>query len=279
MSNPTNNHSSRFEIRQLRPEHIEWAKAVHSHSNSFFSPIWPKLYPNLPPWRIHDFFSAFDHLVRHQIESGLSYGIFDTEYKFKDPGSAKTGGKLYWEQPTTDIEKEATTQQSLLDQMDFPLVSIALSFDPFNPFEMEKMMSLFALAPEFAFINAQINERDTRDPAMLEDPSAPGQILRRNSTATRADYMGLGLMKMLSHHLMNEAAGKGFREIKIETFSDAVFRVWTNPPSPYKAEVVCELNLKEFAGEVEVFGQTLPFEAPWRNGNLTVSALDQDPAI
>ncbi|OJD20400.1 hypothetical protein ACJ73_08265 [Blastomyces percursus] len=254
MSNPTTI-SPRFEIRPLGPEHIEWANAIHCHSNTFLSPVWPNLYPELPPWSILDFFSAFDHLIRHQVESGLSYGIFDTEYKFKNPESAKTGGKLYWQKPTTDAEREATTQASLLEQMDFPLVSIALSYDAFHPLNMEKMMQIFSITPSFPFIMGQIDGLDTNNPD-ARTPSGPCQIVQRNSTATREDYNGKGLMKILAYWLMHELAGKGYKGIKIESFSDAVFHVWTHPPQPYKAEVVSQINLKDFAGEVESLGET-----------------------
>ncbi|KAL2368614.1 hypothetical protein RJ035_007534 [Blastomyces gilchristii] len=237
-----------FEIRPLGLEHIEWAKAIHCHSNTFLSPVWPNLYPESLPWAIHDFFPAFDHLIRRQVESGLSYGIFDTEYKFKNPESSKTGGKLYWQKPTTDAEREATTQASLLEQMDFPLVSIALSYDAFHPLDMEKMMHIFSIVPSLPFIMGQIDGLDTKN-SDARIPSGPGKIVQRNSTATREDYNGMGLMKILAHWLMHELAGKGYKGIKIESFSDAVFHVWTHPPQQYKAEVVCQINLKEFAGE------------------------------
>ncbi|PGH05339.1 hypothetical protein GX51_03060 [Blastomyces parvus] len=255
MSKPTTL-PPRFEIRQLGPEHIEWAKALHCHSNSFISPVWPKLHPEFPPWVVYDSYAAFDHLIRHQVESGLSYGVFDTEYKFKNPESAKTGGKLYWQKPTTDAEREATTQASLLEQMDFPLVSIALSFDDFYPLDMEKMMPLFSISPAFPFILGQINAADIKGPDFGK-PSGPGQIIQRNSTATREDYNGMGLMKSLAHWLMRELAGKGYKGIKIEGFSDAVFHVWTQPPQPYKAEVLSQINLKDFAGEVESMGEKI----------------------
>ncbi|KLJ11806.1 hypothetical protein EMPG_13045 [Blastomyces silverae] len=257
MSNPTTL-PPRFEIRPLGPEHIEWARAIHCHSNTFLSPIWPNLYPEFSALFIYDFFLIFDHLIAHQIESGLSYGIFDTEYKFKNPESAKTGGKLYWQKPTTDAEREATTRASLLEQMDFPLVSIALSYDPFYPLDMEKMIEIFAVTPLLPFILGQMDSRDTKNPE-ARTPSGPGQIVQRNATATREDYNGMGLMKILAHWLMHELAGKGYKGIKIESLSDAVFHVWTNPPQPYKAESLCQINLKDFAGEVELPGEKVIF--------------------
>ncbi|KKZ63915.1 hypothetical protein EMCG_01773 [[Emmonsia] crescens] len=155
----------------------------------------------------------------------MSFGIFDTEYKFKNPESAKTGGKLYWETPTTDSDRERTTRESLLEQMDFPL----------------------------------IDELDTRDRA-LAVPSGPGQILQANSTATRDDYTRLGLMRNLADWVTHEGASKGYKSIHLDSFSDAVFSVSTNPPLPYKAEVVCQVNLKEYEGLVEFYGEKFTFE-------------------
>ncbi|PGH34325.1 hypothetical protein GX50_02808 [[Emmonsia] crescens] len=258
MSNPANGLASRFEIRRLGPEHIEWAKAVHAHSNAFLSPIWTKANVGLLSWHLHEFFPGFDHVVRHQIESGMSFGIFDTEYKFKNPESAKTGGKLYWETPTTDADRERTTRESLLEQMDFPLVSIALHFDLFYPLDMEKMKPTFSIPPTAPFIDSKIDELDTRDRA-LAVPSGPGQILQANSTATRDDYTRLGLMRNLADWVTHEAASKGYKSIQLDSFSDAVFRVSTNPPLPYKAEVVCQVNLKEYEGLVEFYGEKFTF--------------------
>ncbi|PTU20609.1 hypothetical protein P175DRAFT_0557294 [Aspergillus ochraceoroseus IBT 24754] len=40
---------------------------------------------------------AVEYLVSHQIASGLSYGVFDKEYKFNRPQSAPSGGALCWD--------------------------------------------------------------------------------------------------------------------------------------------------------------------------------------
>ena len=36
-----------------------------------------------------------DYLMQHQIESGLSYGVFDTEYQYKRTESKETAGRVY----------------------------------------------------------------------------------------------------------------------------------------------------------------------------------------
>jgi hypothetical protein len=52
--------SPRFEIRPLRPEHIEWAKAIITHSNIFHSPVWSNVHPVDKTKRAYDCFTACD---------------------------------------------------------------------------------------------------------------------------------------------------------------------------------------------------------------------------
>lgn len=96
---------SHLEIRKLTPEHLQWAAAVISYTNVFYSPIWAVVYPDNQTKRLYDGTEASAYLVAHQIESGLSYGVFDTNYAFKRPESAATGGKLYWDHANLDATK------------------------------------------------------------------------------------------------------------------------------------------------------------------------------
>ena len=77
----------------------------------------------------------------------MSFGIFDTQYKFKRPESASTQGKLYWDENDLDSDGAA-----LLQQMDFPLVSVALAYDGSQPLDMPRMMPLLEVLPLFATI-------------------------------------------------------------------------------------------------------------------------------
>lgn len=229
-----------FEIRKLTPEHLQWAAAILSYTNIFFSPVWAVVYPDNKTKRLYDMMQASDYLVAHQIESGLSYGVFDTNYTFKRPESSPTGGKLYWDH--TDIR---ATKHELLGQMDFPLVSIALSYDGINPLDKDKMKPLIQGLPLFATALVAIEGCDKRDPASWKAKS-PGELLLRNGTSTRHDYEGLGVMKALAHFVMLDAAKKGFKAIQIETAHDAVNHVWMNPPGPFRAELVAELDTKTY---------------------------------
>src|SRR3569833_1278257 len=88
---------ARYEIRTLEPKHSDWANALVMHSTAYSSPVWSKIYPDDRVGMCYGLFKAATYLINHQIESGLSIGIFDKEYKFKRSESVETGGKLYWD--------------------------------------------------------------------------------------------------------------------------------------------------------------------------------------
>jgi hypothetical protein len=119
-----------------------WAAAIVIHNNMFHSPVWPVIYPDEKTKRAQQGMAAADYLIRHQIESGMSFGIFDKQYDYKRPESALTQGKLYWD--PNDIKSDGA---SLQQQMDFPLVSVALSYDGFNPLDMQRLMVLVEILP------------------------------------------------------------------------------------------------------------------------------------
>ncbi|KAF2748162.1 hypothetical protein M011DRAFT_476778 [Sporormia fimetaria CBS 119925] len=250
----------RYEICQLDSSHIPWANAILSHSQLFHSTIWPILYPKDITANLHRGFPAAEYLVAHQINSGLSYGVFDTEYEFKRPESRATGGALYWDasEPgileTSGLEAESAR---LLEQMDFPLVSIALSYDAFDALDMSKMMPLIECLPHFGLMYQLLAMGDTRDPNPSV-PTARGQVLYRNATSTRRDYEGQGLMAGMARWLMREADAKGFRAIQIETIASAVEHVWREPPKPYKGSMVTEFNTETWRDEERKkgFGET-----------------------
>ncbi|KAI0418587.1 hypothetical protein F5X98DRAFT_373736 [Xylaria grammica] len=228
--------SSRYEIRPLKIEHLEWAKAVFAHSFVFGSPIWRNLYPSDKTARFYGLYQASDYLIKYQILSELSLGIFDTEYEFKNPESAASGGRLYF-----DFGDPSIAEEELLRQMDTPLVSIACAFDAFYAMDNRRVAPVTGRLPASASFHAALAARDPRDPkAWL--PTAPGQVLQRMGTATRADAEGGGFMKAMAHHMMRRAAEKGFRRIQIECFHDAVTAVWSNPPVPFKGSVAGEVD-------------------------------------
>jgi hypothetical protein len=64
-----------------------------------------------------------DYLVRHQIKSGMSFGIFDKRHDVQTTEIRFSQGKHYWD--PNDVESDGA---SLLQQMNFPLMSVALSY-------------------------------------------------------------------------------------------------------------------------------------------------------
>ncbi|KAK2750744.1 hypothetical protein FQN57_002817 [Myotisia sp. PD_48] len=263
MSNPQGLHP-RFEIRRLELEHLDWAIAVLCHTNIFDSPVWPAVYPDNLPGRLIRLFKTCEYFVRHQIESGLSFGVFDTEYKFKRTESESTGGKLYWDltldEGSTAKDVKETTSQEFLEQMDFPLVSIALSFDAGNPLDGPMVAPVIKTLPLFGTLEGKFNALDPRGDSESLQPKELAQVLKRNGTSTRRDYVGFGIMKHLAHRVMHEAARRGFQGIQIACMHDAVIHVWMNPPSPFKAQMLVDLNFKDFEEE-EVEGRLINYSS------------------
>jgi hypothetical protein len=240
----------RYEIRKLEPKHQEWANAVMRHGSCFHSSVWPLLYEDIGD-RVFKFFDAATHLIQHQIDSGLSYGVFDNEYEYKTAEAKDAGGKLYWDRHEPSVfhdEGLKAEGERLLKQMDFPLVSIAMSYDGANPLDMSKMGDLINLFPQFGLIYHILSTKDTRDPESWK-PTGPGQVLMRNGTATRHDYEGQGIMGGLARWQMRDAAEKGFRGIEIAGTSDAVKHVWSKVEEPYSAYVVSEFDMGSWRDE------------------------------
>ncbi|KAJ4992895.1 hypothetical protein SVAN01_01599 [Stagonosporopsis vannaccii] len=251
--NPSNPSSlkSRYEIRQLDPKHIQWAAAIVSHSNGFYSPVWPVIYPEKTGKDAIQLALDAVYLVEHQINSGLSFGVFDTEYVYKREESKATEGKLYWDISEPSIKEshgpEAEAER-LLQQMDFPLVSVALSYDAHYPLDMTKMGPLLAALPHFGLIYHILEEGDSRDPDSWK-ATGPNEVLLRNATSTRRDYEGQTIMAGLARWLMREADTRGFRGIQIEAVADAVTHVWSAPEPPYKGTVVSEFHTDTWKDE------------------------------
>lgn len=245
----------RYEIRQLTPEHSEWAKAIVMHSNMFHSPVWPLIYPEHKAQRLFAGMAGADYLVNHQISSEMSFGVFDTEYSFKRPESEATGGKLYWDELKDNPD---ATGEDFLERMDFPLASVALAYDGNNALDMNKILKLMAALPLFGNLYHILEERDPRKP---EDWKATGprQVLMRNATSTRHEYEGEHLMGNLARFLMREAKLKGYRGIQIECAHSAVNHVWTHPPAPFKGELISELDMGSFEAEGEDGKKALMF--------------------
>ncbi|KAJ5595418.1 uncharacterized protein N7459_001626 [Penicillium hispanicum] len=244
-----------YEIRVLGPEHEEWALAICIQTNIFHNPLWPVVFPEGRTRRVYNSFRAGHYLIRHQIDSGYSLGIFDKEYQFKRPESAATGGKLYW-----NLEDETATEHDLEEQMDFPLVSIAMAYDGINELDMAQLAPLAApeAFPLFGPVYNTLGNLDKRDPTSWK-PTGPGQVLMRNATNTVKAHSGHGLMRQLAEEMMRRSAAQGFRGIQIESANPAVYRVWSNPPDPFKGVVVSQFDTKTYEEKGESGEMVNPF--------------------
>jgi len=239
----------RSEIRKLEPKPLPWAAAILAHSHGFHNPVWGNNWPDrmMGKWTL-EMASTISYLVQHQIDSGLSYGVFDKEYIFKTPEAQESGGKLSWdpnEDPSESVEKTQGRKAEgmrLLQKMDFPLVSIALSYDGFTPLDPKKMAPIIRAWPGFDILYGVLEARDPRAPESWK-PTAPGQVLMRNATSTRHDYEGEGIMAAMARWLQREAAAMGFRGIQIECVSDAVTHLWSKGAQDgFKGWVVSEFE-------------------------------------
>lgn len=249
-SNPSSL-KSRYEIRRLETKHAKWAAAIVIHSNLFHSPLWPNIYPTDITENCHRATAAADYLMMHQINSGWSFGVFDKEYKYKREESKATEGKLYWDSNELGVlESEGIAAESarLVEQMDFPLVSVALSYDAFDELDHDKMGPLIACLPHFELIYKILSEKDKRDPNPSK-ATAHNQVLNRNATSSRRDYEGEKVMSGMARWLMREADAHGWRGIQIETVNDAVRYVWSQPPEPYKGTIVSSFDTDTWTDE------------------------------
>lgn len=231
-----------YEIRQLQPEHLTWVQAIVAHSMAFDSPIWSLVHPGRQTQRAYDMFKAIEPSSQHCIHSNLSYGVFIKNWTPSRPDSGPNG-HLHW-----DFNDLSGTREDLLNQMDFPLVSIAMSQDGAvskSP-PPKGHISWNQVVPHHDSIRLGLKYGDdswtTRE---RKGDTYKGRVVKRSGTHTRGDHVGKGLAKTLAHHVMRTLAEKGFQHILIHTGSDAVNKVWEHPPEPYRAEVVSVYDTAE----------------------------------
>ncbi|KAK1752626.1 hypothetical protein QBC47DRAFT_432234 [Echria macrotheca] len=237
-----------FEIRKLEEKHADWAAAIISHSNVFHSPVWARLYPDEQTKRAYATFEAARSLMALNIASGLSYGVFDTNYQFKRPESAAEGGKLYWDTSANGLH---ATGADLIEQMDFPLASIAMAYDAGDPTrDGTEWAPLVACLPRFATLFHVIMEGDGRDPE-AKKPKSMGVVVERGGTSTRRDYEGRGLAKAMGHFVLYEWANQGFRVMQVGAANQGVVNIFTKPPAPFKGEIVARMKTLEYEEEVD----------------------------
>ncbi|KAK3900085.1 hypothetical protein C8A05DRAFT_36278 [Staphylotrichum tortipilum] len=240
-----------YEIKQLTIEHLVWVQAIIGHTMSFDSPLWADApygegltREDGQTQRAYDMYAAIAPSAEECIGSGLSYGLFKKEWKpqFED---THPGGQLRWD--TGDC---SATMEQLLKQMDFPLVSIAMTKarregpKPPPPVGIKKTWP--EIVPLFATISGSFKKQEQNNYLAFAHLPAHEKIAQRSGTHTRSDYQGQQLMKALAHHVMKKVAAKGYHKIVIQSTSDNVTKVWENPPLGYTATVTGEFDTGEY---------------------------------
>ncbi|KAK3388080.1 hypothetical protein B0T20DRAFT_108873 [Sordaria brevicollis] len=225
MSSPTTL-PPRYQIRKLTLDDLPFAHAIITHANLFHNALWAKLHASDAVDRAYRIFNTGSYNTSHGIESGFSYGVFDTEYVYKNPQSAATNGAIYWD----PILHPASSGSDLLAQMDFPLVSVALAYDPVaTPFDPVMFQPIFDELPLFPKLVAVTEANDIRPPEERK-PKVVGECLFRCGTATRADYERKGLARALAGHLMGEAKKAGYKATQVGTVNNRLNEIWERVP-------------------------------------------------
>lgn len=256
--------SDRYEIRQLEQRHVEWVAAIAAHANVYQG--WcASLFDGKQAKTTLGFARNVAVTYRKTVELGYSYGIFDKEYQFKRVESVATGGGLYFSEfDESDPELEVNGREKLNDAMDFPLVTYGMQYDASDPSPAELLFSsLVKEVPVLGYVFAArpaltIEERAKREAEpdkSLEVKPNRGEVMGRNGTATKDGYAGKGLAKALAYWLMRDAKSKGYKKMVIGVNSSAVQHIYSNPPAPFKANVLMFYPCQDH--EVEIDGKMM----------------------
>jgi hypothetical protein len=246
-----------YEILPLEAKHIPWVAAIVGQTMALDSPIFTSAFPHGQTQRAYDAARAIRPSSAHCIKSGLSFGVFIKNWKprFTNTGKGATQAgdteearMVHW-----NTSNPSATREKLLEQMDFPLVSIAMHKDATDSeYDKPKDHRTFGdvMGKPHLALRAGLKPRDSpKDEA--KTLGLYGQVLKNSGIHTRGDHAGKGLSKALAHHVMRTAAAKGYCRIELTTGNEAVNRVWENPPAPFKAKVVGTL---ETIHTIDVFG-------------------------
>jgi GNAT superfamily N-acetyltransferase len=234
---------SRYEIRQLTAEHESWTTAMQYHSNIFHSPhkYTPYFHGRKTKFTLNAVRtspSAFGYAIKHN----RCWGVFDTEYVYRRPESAATGGAVYWDELWDqlgpdgklpgDDDDETLGDRKLLEAMDFPLVSFAISHDDTISAPMDLLMEMARAAPDVVKLYVAmdvlraVQKKEAIEEGRFEETKGRvGWRLKRAGTATRSDYEGRGIMKALNLWVLDYAEKEGFTRVIGNTSNRAVGHV------------------------------------------------------
>jgi hypothetical protein len=232
--------------------------------------------PLLPFPKTANALRGLDKLARHYqhaIASGLSFGIFDTQYVFSRPAAAAANRMLHWRGGDGDLDPGQTEFERYgADQMraamDFPLVCMALAYDAFAPRDpraARDMLDLIPLQRQLgAFLSSVSENYGTGNGKgkvlAASEPTDFGQVLVRSGCVTRMGYEGQGLATALNRFVMLEAKSWGFRGIKVGISNPSVLHCYTNPPRGCRTQVVAHWDFEKIEMEDEDGNIIRPYE-------------------
>ncbi|KAI0398465.1 hypothetical protein F5Y17DRAFT_454034 [Xylariaceae sp. FL0594] len=172
-----------FEIRPLTLEHLEPAKEIFAHSMIYDSPLWSGLYTRDQETRFQSLCRASHFMVKRQIESGLSLGVFDTwrhasESDEKGKNAAisrpRRGEKKNARSRSlgcgngandNNLRKGEETVQSDQSQRErelanSSLASIALGFDAYHPIDQRFVAPVMGSLPASTHFFEELQKRN-----------------------------------------------------------------------------------------------------------------------
>lgn len=254
---------ARYEIRPVSPEHWEWCRALLTKEMLLRAPVWRPLVRDPKIKTVLQHFKDLKKFHAHSLESGLSYALYDKEYKFKRPESAVTGGALYWHE--IDIEDSRLEEQGpqwMLDKMDFPIVALALSYDLFASPTNESRAIMADVAPLWLQMMKQYYSDASSTIPGLPVPTSLGQYVHRSGCVTRTGYERQGLGRLLSWWVCLEMQAKGYKGILIGAGNASISPIYMRDDAPFKSTYILEQDMSKMEinmGEEKV--------RPWLNGD------------
>jgi hypothetical protein len=205
--------------------------------------IWQPLLPEPRVSNALRAFSAMDGHFFHAIDSGNSYAIFDSEYKYRQRESFRSKGGLYWnELDPDDPDFEQTGKEKMLEGMDFPMVCMALSVDGYDKRPDDATRSLYDFMPLARELGNYFSRR-AKESGTPWEPTERGELLIRSGCVTKVGYEGRGLMAALNHFVMLEAKAKAYRAISVGVGNPSIYRNWMKAPPGCRSTIISNVSV------------------------------------
>ncbi|KAK7951206.1 uncharacterized protein PG986_006934 [Apiospora aurea] len=255
----------RYTIRPLDAGVIDWAKALAVQGFLLGPSIWQ---PLMAAPKTRSALRAFDALhgyYLHAVNSGVSYGVFDSEYEFARPESTSiastsngedasqhesSGGAIYWHELDPDAEPDFETgggARRMVEGMDFPLVCVALSCDLAAKPPPEICDALHASFPLQKGVSQFWRDRD------------PGPRARGSPRGPARSWPAW--VSALNHFVMLDLKARGFRAMNAGIGVPSVYRNWMSAPAGCRSYAYLDVNMWEIEVEDEDGRKVKPYAA------------------